>query len=603
MSTAPSRLSWRLALADSRADWKYTRSQTGVNLKSARTRLPPPAPPTGDARPIATGGADRHGGGILRHYFALQLPSEETAASMRNELKRVFKDSTIYGLGSMIPRFAAIVLTPIYTVYLTRSDYGVMSFAMMFSSMLGTVMTLGQNGSLILFYRKSAEYSEERREMLFTVFWFVMLFGALILGLGFLLGPSTARILTGSSQVPFNPYLALAFLISFLTLPQALQQSINRALGQAKLFTAFQVASFAVNTGFTLYFVVALHQGAYGSMKGTLVAAAVIFPASMVVIIRRWRPRLSRRGLLRSLRFGLPLVPHYFAAWALTYLDRYLLLRLSTAAQVGLYSLAYNFSMVLNLFCSAINTAWTPVYYDLADTHSDNRTLARMTTAFAAAVTVLAIGFTLLAPDAMILLSSRSFHAAAPVVPVVSGGYFFFALYMVVSTPIFHARKTGWAPAISASAAALNAGINLILIPRYGMMGAAWATLIAYGFMAGTAYYIANRLRSGVFEHGKLAALVGVYSVALALGIAFVAIGLNLWLDIAIKIAILPLFFALLLVSRVTTIAELRAVLRRSGKRGQGPPKLDDEVSALEREQEEIGSSSDSTGVLPDNRR
>jgi O-antigen/teichoic acid export membrane protein len=200
---------------------------------------------------------------------------------MRKEITRVFKDSTVYGLGSLLPKAAAIVLTPIYTAYLTPTDYGVMAFAMMVSSMLGIVMTLGQNGSLVLFYRRTAEHAEDRRETLFTVFWFVVIFGAVILGLGFLIGPSVTHTLAGSKQVPFNPYLALALLIAFISLPQAMQQSINRALGQAKLFTAFQLTMFALNTGFTLYFVVALRQGAYGSMKGTLIAALIIFRACL----------------------------------------------------------------------------------------------------------------------------------------------------------------------------------------------------------------------------------------------------------------------------------------------------------------------------------
>ena len=67
---------------------------------------------------------------------------------------------------------------------------------------------------------------------------------------------------------------------------------------------------------------------------------------------------------------------------------------------------------------------------------------------------------------------------------MVAGGYFFFALYMVVSTPIFYSRKTGWAPIISGAAAMLNVVVNLVLIPRFGMLGAAWATLVAYLFMA-----------------------------------------------------------------------------------------------------------------------
>ena len=67
-----------------------------------------------------------------------------------------------------------------------------------------------------------------------------------------------------------------------------------------------------------------LCQGAYGSLKGTLAAAIVMLPIALVIIVRRWEPRFSARLTLRSLRYALAR-PHYFSAWALTYIDRFLL--------------------------------------------------------------------------------------------------------------------------------------------------------------------------------------------------------------------------------------------------------------------------------------
>ncbi len=263
-------------------------------------------------------------------------------------------------------------------------------------------MFLGQTGSLILFYRSTSEEAEHRREMLFNVFWFTMLFASLMMLVCYALGPRYSYLVTGSRAVPFYPYLSLGLLIAFLGLPQAMQQAINRAQGQATLYTSLALLGFAINTGVTIYFVVVLREGAYGSLKGTLASAIVMLPIALVIIVRRWKPRFSWRLLWRSLRYGLPLVPHYFAAWVLTYIDRFLLLQLSTAAQVGLYSLAYNVSMVLNLFCASINTAWAPIYYDLADTPEGRAKLPRLTTVYASVVTALAIGYTLVAPDLLL---------------------------------------------------------------------------------------------------------------------------------------------------------------------------------------------------------
>ena len=522
---------------------------------------------------------------------------------MRRELTRVFKDSTVYGLGSLLPRAAAIILIPIYTTYLSREDYGIMSFALTVSTMLGSVMILGQNGALSLSYRRTSEDAEQRRALLFSVFVFVMAFSTVLVGLGFLFGPAAARSLTGSGDVPFYPYLALALLIAIAGVPLAMQQAVNRALGQAKLYVSFQLAAWAINTGFTLYFVVALHQGAYGSLKGSLAAPLLILPAAIVVLVRRWDPRFSLPALKRSLRFGLPLVPHYFAGWMLTFFDRYLLMYLTTAAQVGLYSLAYNFGMIFSLFCTAINTAWAPIYYDLADTEDGRLKLPRLTTVYCAAVTLLAISFTFFAPDLLVLLANPAFHEAARIVPVISGGYFFFALYMILSAPIFHARRTIVMPLISAGAAGVNVLVNVTLIPRFGIMGAAAATFAAYICMAAAARIVCARLKRGSFEDRKLAALVAIYLAAMAAALVLHEIGLTVWVDILVKLAILPAFFVLLVVTRVTTYRELVDFVRRRPARSEKATTLEEDEAQLEREAEETGHAPDDTGFMPDNRR
>ena len=519
---------------------------------------------------------------------------------MRQEVRRVFKDSTVYGLVGMITKAVGVILTPVYTAYLTRADYGIMSFVLMLSSMAGTIMFLGQTGSLILFYRSTSEEAEHRRELLFNVFCFTMLFAGVLMLVAYALGPRYAYVITGSRGIPFYPYLSIGLLIAYLGLPQAMQQAINRAQGQATLYTTLALMGFGINTAVTIYFVVVLRQGAYGSLKGTLAAAIVMLPIALVIIVRRWKPRFSWRLMARSLRYGLPLVPHYFAAWVLTYIDRFLLLQLSTAAQVGLYSLAYNVSMVLNLFCAAINTAWAPIYYDLADTPEGRAQLPRLTTVYASVVTALAIGYTLVAPDLLLVLANQRFHAAVSVVPVVAAGYYFFALYMVVSTPIFHRKKTMWAPIVSGAAAAINVAVNLVLIPPFGMFGAAWATLVAYLFMFLIARLLSERLDPGIYENRNLAVLITTYAISLAASIGLIEVHLPIVIDLLVKAALLPLLIGILIVFKVTTIAELRGALRRPGRKRPLPE--DDEADLAARAAEETAASTDDTGFSPDNR-
>lgn len=517
---------------------------------------------------------------------------------MLDEIKRVFKNSAIYGLGSLIPKLAGIVLVPIYTRFLLPSDYGLLSLATMVTSMVSVVMMLGQNGSLTLFFRTSQAGGDEDevKSLLFTVSAFTMAFASLLFVLMVLLGPPLMPYLVKSKDFAFNPFMIVALLTALLGVPLGLVQAIYVARGRAGIYTVLNVSSFAINTGFTIYFVVALRQGALGSLKGTLVAAALLVPVSLWLIIKQMRWRFSFDWLKKSLAFGMPLVPHYFAGWILTFADRYMLERYASMSEVGLYSLAYNLSMVLNLVSSAINTAWGPMYYDLAATEEGRAKLPRLTTVYAAAVTGCALAYMLLSREALLILAADKYHSAAGLVPIVVGGYYFFALYSVLSTGIFYARKTNWVPAISAFAAILNIGLNLWLMPRFGMWAAAWNTFIAYAVMALIARIASQRFSPVGFEDGRLLGLIGVFLVAFAANFAVSALPVSVVVVLVLKCVVLVLGLLSFVWLRIVSFDELRSALTSMLRRR--PPKVAAEAGTdadLEAHDGELDGAGDST--------
>ena len=109
--------------------------------------------------------------------------------------------------------------------------------------------------------------------------------------------------------------------------------------------------------------------------------------------------------------------------------------------------------MVLNLFCASINTAWAPIYYDLADTAEGRAKLPRLTTVYRPSSRA-RDRLHAVAPDLLLCWPTSASTPPSRSCPSSPRGYYFFALYMVVSTPIFHKRRPTWAPIISGSAAA-----------------------------------------------------------------------------------------------------------------------------------------------------
>jgi O-antigen/teichoic acid export membrane protein len=117
------------------------------------------------------------------------------------------------------------------------------------------------------------------------------------------------------------------------------------------------------------------------------------------------------------------------------------------------------------------------------------------------------------AKEFLILLTPKVFHAAAGVVPIIIMGNFFHGIYFFAVSPIFQFKKTKFLPFLTGAAAMVNIGLNLLFIPRFGIVGAAYATLLSFTFQAVLVYVIGRRLFDPKFELLKITFVIVLLSI------------------------------------------------------------------------------------------
>jgi O-antigen/teichoic acid export membrane protein len=269
-------------------------------------------------------------------------------------------------------------------------------------------------------------------------------------------------------------------------------------------------------------------------------------------------------------------VPHGLLVQVQNLIDRWLLLRYVSRAVVGQYGIAYSLGEGVKLALSAFEPAWGPFVYSRIRDPDAPVTLARVITwawlFFALAGTGVAVfAFELLA----IFTSGTAFLAGASVIPVVALAYLLHGVFLLTSIGIGVKKRTRWYPVITAASASTNVIANLVLIPRLGMMGSAWATVASYAVMAGLGFWISRRLYPLPLEWGRLSR---ISAAALAVFAASQLVpGGALAVAIAVKAGLLLALPALLLASGFATDEERRAL--REGvarwRRGDGPKKED----------------------------
>jgi O-antigen/teichoic acid export membrane protein len=220
----------------------------------------------------------------------------------------------------------------------------------------------------------------------------------------------------------------------------------------------------------------------------------------------------------------------------------------------------------MSLIVSAINYAWTPIFYDIAKNARDARNiLSRMFTLYMVVISTLAVGIILFSREVIFIMAAKPFHKAYLVAPAVTLGYLFQGLYFMSVTPIFYEKKTHIMPLLTGIAAAANIGFNMLWIPKLGMMGAAYATLVSFALLFLLTHYIAQRYYRLPYDYRRIAIMgllvAGIYVLNNAMHFQGI-IG-----PIAIKTGIVFAFLSGALFFKVVSLRELgkiRELFRRS---------------------------------------
>jgi O-antigen/teichoic acid export membrane protein len=239
-------------------------------------------------------------------------------------------------------------------------------------------------------------------------------------------------------------------------------------------------------------------------------------------------------------------------------------------ADVGIYSMGVSFGLTQKLFLSAFEYAWAPFYYAAARESGAKATFATVTTYGVAALALLTAGLSAIARDLLDLMTRGVFVEAAPVVALTAVGVFLQGVYLLTSIGLNLTRRTLYYPAATIVAATTNVALNYALIPRLGLMGAAWANAAGYAVQAGLAFAFSQRAYPVAYEYGRI--VRALLSAALACATALALPALPAAAGVALRGTVVVLLFAALLWAtgffRENEMQVLRR-LRRSGGASQ----------------------------------
>ncbi|PYQ05662.1 MAG: hypothetical protein DMF83_14765 [Acidobacteria bacterium] len=372
----------------------------------------------------------------------------------------------------------------------------------LFSTFAKVVFRLGLDaGFFRIHYGLKTE--AERRALAGTVSLFAAGVGALLLAAVAAAARPITGWLFGATPVPTSWVVLVAGDVAVGTLA-FVPLALLRIQDRPALFSAFSVARHSVNIVLKVL-LVRSGWGVTGILWSDLTATIVFSLALFPILVRHAAPAFSVPLLGEALRFGVPKMPHGLLLQVQNLADRKILDHFVTRGEVGLYQMGYNFGQGVKFATSAFEPAWGPFVYAQLGRPDAKTTLARVAGHVFAFFAWATLAVAVLGGDLLTLLTPRNpaFRAAAPVIPVVALAYLLHGVFLLTSIGIGIEKKARYYPMVTGAAAAANVAANFMLIPRLGMTGAAWATVLSYAVMAALGFTISRRLFPIPFEGGR----------------------------------------------------------------------------------------------------
>ena len=428
----------------------------------------------------------------------------------------LLKDSVIYGGGRMLQKFLTALMLPLFTAFLTKSDYGIVGMVVTVTTFLDVFVTLGFDVAFTRFYFDDKR-AKHRSDVITHVFYVKCLFPAVLLGVLIACMPWISSLLMGGDgyALYFDIGVATLFFTNLSDLPFTLMRLEHRPW----TFTSFTLARVLIQVPMAVVFLAVFHWGPAGYLGANLVTAILLNLAALPFYAPRLR-FLWDAPLMRSmLAFAIPAMFTGISFFFLKLSDRFFLLHYQGIAVVGLYTIANSLSQPLYIVGMAFRMAWPQWHYaKLNEPAKHKRMVSRSSTYFMAfnGILLVLVGFYL--PVVIHVLLNEKFWSVGPTTFVLTLSVALYNLYFIFWIGANVAKKNRLIPVITLVASGVNVALNFLLVPVYGMWAAAWTTVIGFGILAVLVYFVSNRWYPIPYEWRRLITIAAAAALTLGAG-------------------------------------------------------------------------------------
>lgn len=448
-----------------------------------------------------------------------------------NPIKKLAGDTAVYGLGTVVPRLLNYLLVPFYTIMVfNKSQYGQITELYAYVAILLVLLTYGMETAFFRYANKDKNplkvFHTAATSLLITSTLFIL----------FIL--FFRNDIAGWIQYSgHSEYILLLGLVVALDAFTAIPFAHLRFLNKAKRFSFIKIANVVVNIFFNFLFLIIiprLFKESYNefwlyrqiplvgfvflsNLIASLFTLVMLFPE-----LRNYKPRIDNSILKKMLAYGLPILVIGFAGMINEVSDKILLRYLlpgntNINAVIGVYGANYKLAILMVLFIQMFRYAAEPFFFAESAKKEAKETYANVMSVFVAFGWFIFL-LVLLFIDVFKYFIGPAFWGGLIIVPIILAAKLFLGIFYNLSVWYKLTNKTLYGALIALLGASITIGLNIVLIPKYSYIGAAWANFACYFSMMVISYFWGRKIYPVPYNVGK----VLIYS-ALAVFIYFAA--------------------------------------------------------------------------------
>jgi len=418
---------------------------------------------------------------------------------MTSPISKLFGQTALYGLPSILGRLLNYLLVPLYTaVFAKPADYGVLSDLYAYVAFLMILLPLGMETAYFRFIQE-----DKRPDHVFNnAFIPVVLVNSFVFLAIYFSNPWIAKWMLYKEHTEFVIMIGSIVCIDAIS---ALPLARLRAENKAKRFVTIQMSSISVNIILNLVFLLLFFNPTRPEEGILFVLIANLMASSLKVVlvydlISKVRITPDWELIKKMLVYSFPLIIAGFAGIINETLDRVLLKQIlynpdipnsleQATAQVGIYSACYKLAMLVTILLQAYRYAAEPFFFSQMNSQNKNVVFARVMNLFIAIVCLAFLFVSLNLSLFKFFIRKDAYYVGLKVVPILLFANVCLGIYYNQSVWYKLSNKTKFGAYISLIGASVTIIVNLLFIPMYGYMACAWATLLAYLTQMTLSYY------------------------------------------------------------------------------------------------------------------